>query len=828
MEHVKLSDTDMFPLATLPFVGELWDGGSFDGYPERRGFDPMTQKFYAPGVENSLDASYAFYQTWFYLGILPAGFMCDNPNELLIRQDDETGEQVLTTAHLAEIANNYLAALRAMDLPDRLSALTTSIQVITKVNRSLQEPDVPNPDDLIWDDNMTLLGEKVRFGLALLCDSLSYATEHMCGHVLEAEVDKYNSKVSRANELPYVSFPYFIWQIGNSLDEAMDRALLCAVEKAQFKGLSPMLLCYILSIPETNRFPGQHDECENGTCRGNNVDDKTYVTKHVDDDCSCEHDGPEIEDVKKCLEDGHIPSLTLSIVDGEYVGMKVKPQKNKSAGIWSRQSEKNGLAKSLDYVALSHVWSDGLGNPFANTLPRCQLRRLAYYANYTINNGKARGLRGGIEKLMTLDRHTFAKRQGSLWGQRPDFEIDFWTDTLCVPLDNQYRKLAIKNMNNVYRQARYVMVLDASIAQHEFRTDMELMGRLMLSTWMKRVWTLQEAILGLEKLAICFKNDVIDQTDAVERLRSHVLSGEETIINSMLQGVGILGKDDFAGLNGAVSIMEYNKGGFKFSEIGLSRGDKEFKERQFTNFIERLWSLVGRRATTKEEDRVLVACNIMFKDVGKVLKGGGHTGRLIGLLQQLDEVPAGCIFQNGERVPVEGYRWASHYFKPSVWGRFDFSNPGRVTPEGLMVRFKGGILPVKPTGRQFTFLMTEPTGEQTLYLASMMNGGANTTDEELAEIVGRDANLAIIMSPETLFVHTIPLKGGGVVPCQQYRSVLVSITAEKNGCIWCQFGAFAWLSKAPGLEYDGRMEMVSDQPSITIDALPPSQQWCLG
>ena len=28
------------------------------------------------------------------------------------------------------------------------------------------------------------------------------------------------------------------------------------------------------------------------------------------------------------------------------------------------------------YIALSHVWADGLGNPKANSLPQCQLRRI--------------------------------------------------------------------------------------------------------------------------------------------------------------------------------------------------------------------------------------------------------------------------------------------------------------------------------------------------------------------------------------------------------------------------------------------------------------------
>ncbi|KAK6345372.1 hypothetical protein TWF718_007289 [Orbilia javanica] len=829
MEHLLLVDTTLFPPFTFPLIGEEWDGGSFDEYPERRQFDPTTQKFYAEDVENSPDASYAFYQTWLYLGLLSEAFFCEDPNEILLRHDDEVGGLVLTTEGLGQVVDHWWETLDSMDLPEKVEGIINSIQAIRKVYNQFREIDVPNGSDLIWAEKITPLGESVRFAIALLCDALGYSISSVCGPNLDPQIEKYNSKWSREDELPYPAYPYFRWTIGSVLDEAMDRSLLCPVEKAQLADSSPAFLCYLLSLPETNRYEGQHGDCTATHCVGNNIDEETYVTKHVDEDCDCEHDGPNIEDVKKCLRDGHIPSLVISIVDGEYQGMRVKPQKVEQTSVWRFHQGKSGIAKSLDYVALSHVWSDGLGNPKANTLPQCQLKRLAYYTNYTMKDGRARGMKGGFEKAFSK-KHSFAKRSGTVWEQSGDFECALWTDTLCVPLENEYRKLAIKTMNQVYRQARYVMILDASIAYHDFSTDEELMGRIVLSTWMRRVWTLQEAIIGMEKLAICTQDQVVDHVDVVERLRVEVNEGNRSLIGGVLESVAILGDDGFAGLNGAVAIMEFTSKGSKILDGGKNYKEKELEQEQFVLFMEHLWTLIGRRATTKEEDRVLVACNIMYKDVGKVLKGKGHTGRMTALLDQLDEVPAGAIFKSGERVPIDGYRWACHNFKLSAWGRFDLQNPGIVTPQGLLVKFAGYILPEKPTRPDFP-LMVEYAGEQEFYLITcsyQQNTGKYLTSEDWSEVLERDSdNLAIIRSDGAPFMHSMHLKDGGMVPCEQRRAILVSITQEQGGVVYCRHESFVWLTKAPGPEYESLLS--STHPTVVTDDIrSTSQQWCVG
>jgi len=70
-----------------------------------------------------------------------------------------------------------------------------------------------------------------------------------------------------------------------------------------------------------------------------------------------------------------------------------------------------GWPAVIPYVAISHVWSDGLGNAIANTLPWCQLQRI----------------QGLVDALY----------QDTAGNQHP---VPFWMDTLCVPVEQHFER----------------------------------------------------------------------------------------------------------------------------------------------------------------------------------------------------------------------------------------------------------------------------------------------------------------------------------------------------------------------------------------------------
>lgn len=130
------------------------------------------------------------------------------------------------------------------------------------------------------------------------------------------------------------------------------------------------------------------------------------------------------------------------------------------------------------YVAISHVWSHGLGNPHKNELPSCQIDFLAHLVRAVAGN-----------------------------------EAALWIDTLSVPIEKDCKLLAISKLRSVYSGAACVLVVDRDLL--EVGSDKtEQMLQLICSEWQRRLWTLQEGRLAHE-LRIQFKDRAVPVTEYV-------------------------------------------------------------------------------------------------------------------------------------------------------------------------------------------------------------------------------------------------------------------------------------------------------------------------
>jgi hypothetical protein len=120
------------------------------------------------------------------------------------------------------------------------------------------------------------------------------------------------------------------------------------------------------------------------------------------------------------------------------------------------------------YIAISHVWADGLGNPLANSLQRCKLHRL--------------------RDLVSAVDHQDKSNEG------PPL---LWFDTLCCPAkDGKGKQMAIERIRLVYQRAKCVLVLDAGLMAYEAKNQgiHEKVMRIFTSGWVRRLWTLQEGV----------------------------------------------------------------------------------------------------------------------------------------------------------------------------------------------------------------------------------------------------------------------------------------------------------------------------------------------
>ena len=133
------------------------------------------------------------------------------------------------------------------------------------------------------------------------------------------------------------------------------------------------------------------------------------------------------------------------------------------------------LTSTTPYVAVSHVWSQGLGNSSSNALRMCQLIRLCHY-------------------VQALDRMTRPGQQ-----KQP---LTLWLDTVCCHVACDVataagRKSALKLMHETYARATHVLVLDVEL-EHVVTTNasvLELAIKFVHSAWTKRLWTFQEGAL---------------------------------------------------------------------------------------------------------------------------------------------------------------------------------------------------------------------------------------------------------------------------------------------------------------------------------------------
>lgn len=87
--------------------------------------------------------------------------------------------------------------------------------------------------------------------------------------------------------------------------------------------------------------------------------------------------------------------------------------------------------------------------------------------------------------------------------------VPFWIDTLCVPLEPEFRRLAIRLMKSVYQEVDKVLVLDNLLLSNPISSNpTEDLMRIRSTRWLQRLWTFQEGILA-SSLYFQFQNGVV-------------------------------------------------------------------------------------------------------------------------------------------------------------------------------------------------------------------------------------------------------------------------------------------------------------------------------
>ncbi|KAL0572045.1 hypothetical protein V5O48_009923, partial [Marasmius crinis-equi] len=489
--------------------------------------------------------------------------------------------------------------------------------------------------------------------------------------------------------------------------------------------------CSQLRLP-SGRGPEEeelfHRKCTQLQCLTLQVDEETYQTKHVWSGCDCTWFSFETDALGTILREGRIPIVAFD-TDAEQLILS-------SAEVFSNAT--------TPYIALSHVWSDGLGNPHANALPLCQLRRIAAL----------------VQGLLPAPQPSTAA-QSKPW---------FWMDTLCCPVkDRAARSLAIQRMRQTYQRASSVLVLAADL-QAIAAADLPVADCVYLtglSFWTSRLWTLQEGALA-KSVDVLFK----DRTFTLDEAWGADLSASDPCGLSRMNSV------DFNYI------------------LCLIRGDRtattSTTSMQPATFSLRFASMaLARRATSVKEDEALCLGSLLEADMRQITGVARKQDRMKALWASLPCIPREILFLRERPMEEVGFRWAPRTFL----GISDAGNESSVTlgtegtawatPEGLRTEAWGLEVVGLPSRREGNSGVLRVQDRKTGEVYSVFKLGPVLRGEK-REVIERGFGV-----PEGEFGRVMLLLEGGEVRSRRMHCVMVFVWKEEEEVIYARRGDLA-------------------------------------
>lgn len=372
MEHLPRVSDPAHPDWEVPYLNvngpenSHWDGGDFAQFPARQGWN--VENLYA-GLyqqEHTHHQTSTMLQEWLYFGML-AEVLARPINRMDFLRKNETGTLVLTTVLLQDylfdwIAINSSIPKEAQDV-NRFYAKKAIEVASYYINRH------PSTNML------SPLSDDIIMSIRLLGDSLGrWGTMHVWKSVLILHRGVPTLLKGAKPEKPEAMV------YGFSASDAADTKMMvertkhwCPYERHLLTAsYSVSTVFYLSSLKPLPTSAKDHRQCSKLACLAYNVDTADYKTKH-DDTCAevdCEFLGVTEEHLTQVVENNGLPLILMETEDDDVVSLTVVP--------WE---------EGMEFIAISHVWSDGLGNATENSLPKCQLRKIAEALTSEVGTG---------------------------------------------------------------------------------------------------------------------------------------------------------------------------------------------------------------------------------------------------------------------------------------------------------------------------------------------------------------------------------------------------------------------------------------------------------
>ncbi|KAG8422117.1 hypothetical protein J3459_010702 [Metarhizium acridum] len=580
---------------------EHWDGGLFRTYSHRKhktsiipvllrtvpDIPPADQPYLENLYPTPKEELQPLIQTWLYFGMLAEmlGLNEIAPGVRLVEEAaateeisrlhkqltrEENGQTVLTAAEILTWGPLFLERLQMAENEfDRLVYILQCLQWAMVMLHSTQEN----------------IDHAVRYSIAAL------------GELFTTGIYAAASSAQPKIELPILGISWHRDYIcpGGRVEQKMVRNGWCPSEiekiRSQLQGLYTMHYTSQLKKPTPWL---DHSSCAKTFCGAFRIDMSTYEPAHVQDGCGCEFIEADPAKVAGILT--NTDSFPVVRVEGDLDDVKIVVEE---------------FEQGVSYVALSHVWADGLGNPASNSLPKCQIAR--------------------ISKLID----DLPRAPGSTESPR------LWLDTLCCPVEVESKMICLERIADVYRKAHHVLVLDTSLTafKYEGTSPAELLVRAFgCSPWMRRLWTLQEGALARTL-----------QIQYADKAGNNI---------AMLTDLWTLGKQDSRYMRIWQDVLN------EFSQLlGFSpkTGPENFLKWQQPQ-VTTLQRTLNFRTVSVPADEALCISTLMKLDTKYIAAGRGASQRMKRMWEKLCEANGGIstrlLFYLDEQLDIDGWRWA--------------------------------------------------------------------------------------------------------------------------------------------------------------------------
>lgn len=485
MDHIP----DLGPHAIqVPYLEGTWDGGDFCTYAERRQYlkDNELQDRDSDGKNLDSLGRMRLLQTWLFFGLIDAvmriaGIEVDT-NDFI--KSDEQGPTI-TTRKLPW----YLVRLLEFEketpsgTAERCHKIMSYLRTVS-MWAELHYKYGDENEDVADKDFVRHVG-----GPVLLCLSqVSLALSEACTAIYK---DDFIQGTGFVRQMVGARFLREVMLADGWCPSYITKMLRLGSRELLYSAYT-----YGLHSPE----PLDHSHCNDGFCKFNQIDEDTYRPQHQDAECDCELLEVDRQRLESIVLEGGIPVCRL-----------VKDTTGEDPGKYRIEVEP--ASGDRPFIAISHVWAHGLGNPTQNGLPLCSLQAIQSWMGHSWHRLGQLGIRHPRDE----------------WGCRHGF----WMDTLCVPVHpsaKPLRKKAIAQMRDIYGGAVSVFVLDKTLqSRTTWKTLSEGLLSLMLSSWTTRLWTLQEAVLA-KRLFVLMGDGMAFDLDGLVHGLINLLTGKVNLV----------------------------------------------------------------------------------------------------------------------------------------------------------------------------------------------------------------------------------------------------------------------------------------------------------